>query len=269
MSITDTDFTSKYISLIEQFKKNLISSGINLSQIDRHLPAPFIPTYGKYYSESKLKIAFVGQDANYNPRLNQFFDDPEILWFSDVVNYDELDPSGYPELLNYTKGNSFWKFVLKILASVYQVDDWSNISNDWKSELNKKILGSFVHGNVYSVPNIIPDKYIDAGVNIDVVKKIKEASKIFDKLTHVINVFKPNVVLLTHWNANDDWFDVELGEPEKLDPKCVWYYFIKKTNTHLYWTKHPSGMRYSEPEEIPKIIINSMKEKGILDLSYP
>lgn len=261
-------FKDVYGQLLDQFKIKLKDNGIDYMSLPDNLPAPFIPDFGEQYEKCDFKFAFVGQDANYNYQLKNFFNYPDILKYSDIINYDSNDPTAYPEFLDYTKGNSFWKFILKFLALFYGIDDWKKLSEDWNSEQNKMIISSFVHGNVNSIPKDFPGIEKSKGVDYETWSKIKNASRVFDKLSHITDAFNPKVIILLHWHAPDEWFPEQIGNPEKFDPIKLWYYFIEDTKTHLYWTYHPSGMRNVDPDEILSSIIKSMREKEIFK-SHP
>jgi len=264
---TDKKFRDHYGLLLENFKQKLYDNSLYPEKLSENLPYPFIPDYGKFYEESKFKFAFVGQDSKYDycSGLKEFLSNTDPLKYSDILNYDLNDSESYPEFIDYTKGNSFWKFVLKFLSMFYSIDNWEDLKNNWGSDSNTKILGSFVHGNVNSIPNSPPDFNRSKGLNTELWEKIKNASKIFDNSSHIIQAFKPNVVFLFYWHAPEEWLPNARTEFEKFDPINLWYCFAKETNTHFYWTYHPSAMRNNDSDEILSAIFNSIREKKLFD----
>lgn len=260
VSNIEKEFRAVYGQLLEDFKKELIDSDIN----PENLPSPFLPDFGEYYEGSDFKFAFVGIDSKENCDLEKFLASQDPFKFSDIINYDQNNPNDYPEFLDYTKkATSFWRFVLKFLSSFYNIQEWEKLRSDWNNDVNKKILGSFVHGNVDSINSQYQREIDGKEVNHETWEKVKKASKQFDKASHIINVFKPNVILLLNWKASEDWFPEEIGEIENFDPIKIKYYFIEATKTHLYWTYHPRGMININPNDIILNIIKSIKEKKI------
>jgi len=263
---TDKKFRDHYGLLLNNFKQELDNSGIHPENISGNLPYPFIPAFGKNYEKSDFKIAFVGRDAKYDTEsgLKEFLSSFDPLKYSDLLNYDSNDPIGYPEFICYTKGKSFWRFVLNFLLLFYNKNKLSNLDNWADLKVDGEILRSFVYGNVDSVPkfeNIKEHK----GINKETWKKVEHAGEVFDNSSHLINVFKPNVILLFYWGAPEKWLPEEKTEFKKFESIKLWYCFAKGTNTHFYWTNHPSSKGYS-PKEANKVlfaIINSIKEESI------
>jgi hypothetical protein len=262
--MAETNFRMVYDELLQQFKSKLNDAGLDIKNLPPHLPAPFLPDFGSKYKTTRTKFAFIGQDSNYNTNLSPFLNDEDPLKFSDIINFNDQDPEAFPEFLHYTKGNSFWNFVLKFLALHYNIPEWNLLTTQCNNSPNAEILRSFVHGNVHSIPQGYPGLEESKGVDLATWEKVKSASKVFDKLDNIIKAFNPKVIILMYWHAPDDWFSGELGTPEKFDPIKLWYYYIESSQTHLYWTYHPSGMRNPvDPEEILSTMMNSIKEKEI------
>jgi hypothetical protein len=204
-----------------------------------NIAEPSIPAWGSEYENWEYKLAFVGMETNnqwgipngglnrwikYFP-LNSDSNKREFLKY----NNDEINDSSIWE----NGGNSiFYKFLKKFLNAFYD------------SPNSKEILKSFVYSNTNSF--VVP---ANSPKGNEAWSEIKKASKIFDKAEHIINAFKPKIIFRLYWDRdNDIYFNSYKGfldSEETVIEKEIYYYFIKETNTHIFWTRHPNYMKSS------------------------
>ncbi|MBL0200350.1 MAG: hypothetical protein IPP81_09270 [Chitinophagaceae bacterium] len=239
----DEIFIQTYQPLLEKFI-------LDLKEVNtKSLPIPFLPYYGTGYENSFYKIAFVGMETRDSTGLQEYLHEQEkqseevFYWFR-----EDLDEPFYFMDKGYTymnnSGLDFWGFILKFLAKFYGIDDWKELKN--KTHFNHaEILKSFIWGNVSSI-----ERY-EVGDRGDAKKEdynaVKLASKIFDQFNILLNVFKPNIVILLNWDAPEEWLLTGISKysgPLKIEEKSLWYYYFQDTDTHLYWTHHPRSLAF-------------------------
>ena len=109
-----------------------------------------------------------------------------------------------------------------------------------KKKENESVLRSFAWGNA----NAIERYEVTAqrqGVDYQDWHKVKTASKAFDKGGYLINVFRPDIMVITNWEAHESWLQQEtldILERHEIESH-FWYYFLPSTQTHILWTAHP------------------------------
>ena len=140
------------------------------------------------------------------------------------------------------------------ILTMYNIEYETLMTNYNEPEL-RKILGSFVHGNVNSVMRMYPG---EETVDFNHWEIVKKASCVFDKADHLLNVFQPKIILLLHYSENDfnwDWLPKDIKECfiEKLE-NDVDYYLLKNTQTHLFWSYHPSYKHFDTYGVIDTIV---------------
>lgn len=237
---------AEYQPLIESFKAQV--KGLNLNGII----GPHFPGVGECYLQSKYKFAFIGWETYGWDSLTELMqmDASQYLSITDnrLNNYDFLEWAA-----NWHA--TFWGFVTKLLARFYRVDFNELITNEQNTEL-RSILKSFIWGETNSIERFeVTGKY--EGGNQEVWSIVKEASKSFDNLNHIINSCAPNVVFIVHSGASKEYFlnDSSLSEVFGVDVSRknnvlhlqneemkYDYFYLRNTNTHLFKLPHPTWM---------------------------
>ena len=233
------DFNAVYEPLLRQFIEEI-------KDVDKeNLPIPFIPVFGEKYEKAEYRIAFVGWETRNNSDLSKFIQlaeekpDEALNYFSEVLDIeDEYNLTNYGN--NF--GTGFWNFVMKFLALFHGINDWEEIKN----QKHPDILQSFVWGNLDSIERYEVSAKARGG-RLEEWKKVKKASLIFDKASHILNVFKPKILIILMWRDDDKWLTEGMEIGKDFEEKTILedeleYYYINYTDTHVYWTKHPRGM---------------------------
>ena len=223
-------------------------------------PEPHLPIYGEYYSTSKYKIVFVGIDAAKGCSMAKYNHEDG---YSKIIQdwkeeFDELD------YLHWANKWNFWRFIFQFLSKFHNINLAELKSGE--SDNAKNILKSFVWANAMSI-----ERYDITAKGKEVIydnwKKVADAGKVFDKAENILKTFKPNILILLNWTmVPDGWFPTEIGEPEIYDPNYLKYYYLKNTNTHLYWTKHPRSLTNIGFDVIIHKILQSIRFKNIFQL---
>lgn len=238
---TDINFKRTYLPLAEKFIQQI--EGIS----KENQPEPFIPVYGDLYDQSLFKIAFVGWETRDNQTLQNFYDNFKSDPIDCLYRFKEdllMDDDGNFKFKYYGNnfGRGFWDFILRFLARFYCIHNWKELKN-WKDSGMAEILQSFIWGNVDSIERFeVTAKKL--GADETMWQKVKLASTIFDSAHTLISALRPNVMIVLHWEGSEEWltekFNIIEG-PLKMT-ETLWYYFIKDSLTHVFWTKHPIRM---------------------------
>ena len=245
-------YRSHYSSLWTEFINKIKSVDVV------NCPEPHLPVYGEFYASSSYKIAFIGLDTIGACNLEIYNKEEGHVDLLNDWKTKDFDNLGY---LNWAWKYNFWRFIFKFLSEFYNLDIYNaEVEKLRKGESDqiKEIFKSFVWGNVMSIERFeVTAK--GKGVREDNWLQIKKASVIFDKANNIVKVFSPNVMIVLYWDAPQEWFTDGFNEfkgPEILSDH-LWYYFIKDTSTHIFWTKHPRVIAQLN-HHLDKIIINDI-----------
>lgn len=271
MQQLETKTDKRFIDVYKPLMNKFVSEVNILNNID-NLPEPFIPVYGDYYDASPYKFAFVGWETRNNSSLKCFIES-----FNDVDNEclysfkEDLFPNSQGDFkFNYygnNFGRTFWDFILKFLARFYGYVDWKTLK-EYSNHQVAKILQSFIWGNVDSIERfeattIGDEKRKDKSA----YNKVKQASLVFDNCSLLIQALEPKVIIVTHWSDDESWLTNDINSfsgPEKLTD-YIWYYHLTKSDTHIFWTKHPIELSTNSIsfENSINIILKSINSKNI------
>ena len=251
-----TKYEDYYKPLWEEFFSKI-------KEVDvENCPEPHLPVYGENYSNSNFKIVFVGIDAAGSCNMAKF--NSEDGYYKIIQEWkEEFDDLGY---CYWAWKWNFWRFIFQFLGKFYDLS--IEELKKFESEKAQNILKSFVWANTLSIERF----HVTAkgkNVKYDNWEKVKNASAVFDKADNIIDTFKPNIIVLLNWtNVPDGWLPDEIGEPEKDDTIPLWYYYLKKSDTHLYWTKHPRSLTHIGFDVIIYKILQSIRTKKVFQ-SFP
>jgi hypothetical protein len=226
------------------------------------MPAIHIPIIGKSYEKSAIKIAFFGKETYGWHSFQEFmelFAGNGKEYGSTVKAYDYLVNSTKPtDYLKWTNnwGTSFWDYIFQFLTTFYKLDP-----NLLENEGYKNLLDSFIWGNTNSMERYSVTAE-GQGAEYSDWEHIKNASKIFDKAKYVLNLCKPDIMLVMDWEADEKWL---IGKVDKKHEEIYdhhWFYKMGRTN--VYWLAHP---RWIAPNigfsESINIIIKDLEKRGI------
>ncbi len=253
-----------YAPLVSQFVKSLKKSKEHYSGC----PNIFFPTCGKYYTSSKYKIAFVGWETRDTDdllgQLHAYDKGIENLLF----NY-KYTSRNFIETLSYVQecnnsGKTFWDFNLRFLGAFYRLNNWKELKGDSNNEYDV-ILKSFAWGNCDSI-----ERYEMCAGDIDWEdwNEVKQASHIFDDAKHFIHTFRPNVLIVTQFaetRGGYSWLSRSIDSvPHKLADYTE-YGFLKDSNTHVFWTYHPTYLRKvgADFDKIIRSMVDKLSDLGI------
>ena len=225
--------------LIEGFKKDINDFVDEIKDVDAtNLPEPFLPIHGADYGLVAPKIMFMGWETrNYRNLLtwaNSAKEDIEdvIFWQEEFLNHEFLK-------WRTNFGSDFWSFNLKILAKLHNIEDWRDLyRNPQKYE---RILSSFVWANTDSVERYeVTAKGL--GCKLEEYNKVKNASRRFDNMERLLDIFEPEIVIIEHWELDEPWIhrNIKYSAEEVLDEN-LWYYEVEKTRCKIFWMPHPRG----------------------------
>lgn len=242
-------FELHYEKLISEFTKKIGSLNY------KGMPEPHIPIIGSNYSKCKYKIAFYGIDTKYWHNMEEFMDvAKENPKKASVLHLEDLENM---EFLDWTNNfhTSFWDFILEFISAFYHADI-HKIRNAEYPEL----LRSFIWGNTNSIERY-DNQASDNEVPQNIYEKIKKASQIFDDSEHLIQIAKPNVMIVLNWHEDENWFINKKSDYHyyKINDH-LFYYYKRSTQTHISQTHHPRSLvkRFGFSE-----IINELMEQFV------
>src|SRR5690606_39119034 len=93
--------------------------------------------------------------------------------------------------------HQFWGFTMSLLAAIHGVQDW----NVMKRGACKEILRSFAWGNANS-EELWESTPRNSGVSFETWSAAKEAGARFDRISHILKILRPRVVIITWKNMN-------------------------------------------------------------------
>lgn len=247
---------AEYVGLIQQFKEKI--KDIN----PKGIPEPHLPVFGQKYENSKYKFVFCGMETYGWGKIENFMNrDPYESIFASDHTINNLEYLGWPKNYHAT----FWGFVLKFLSKFYHIP-FENLID--KSNLD--ILKSFIWMNANSMERyqVTAEKENADYVNWQIVK---EASKVFDDLNHVLRIANPKLVFILssgtrgeyYLNLQDYGLDVENAQDYlKLTNTDLnyQYYYRRDTGTHIFHLYHPTYMGLHSGRSIDDYIESIMAD---------
>lgn len=227
----------RYDKLTSEFIKQI--EGLDLAG----MPQPHIPVVGSEYHHAKYKLAFIGFETagwgNLKDFVENFKNKGKAEYREDQDGSKSLDNL---DCLNWRNNfhTSFWDFIFQFLANFYKVD-----VKDVREGRHPELIKSIIWGNTHAI-----ERYEVSAISQDVLQethsKIEEASRIFNNGMNMIEIAKPNVVIILNQTEkiyNPDWITSDKTDEGylKLD-NVLEYRYIRSTRTHIFWTHHPRSL---------------------------
>lgn len=228
----------EYRQIIEDFKNKIADAKKD------GLPCPHIPGVGLNYYKAKYKFAFCGIETYGWESLSDFFNQPidELIGMTDK----------YLNNLDYLKWMSndhatFWAFILKFFAKFYNIDFTKLKKGEYKD-----ILTSFVWANCNSLERYEVSSKANGAEHCD-WEFVKNSSKDFDNVNHIIDAFKPKVIFILNTKIDkENYFkDISILKDTSFENETRFiefqsnsipyiYYYDSKKGTHIFKLPHPT-----------------------------
>lgn len=252
--------------IIKKYQKSyqpIVSKFINdIKDLDVDgIPEPFLPVFGESYHSSDIKIAFCGMETNSWGELSNFINREKSSFQAKDCQWHADD---FSDVLYGKNGGlrTFWSFVTQFLAIYHASDRESIIKNDL-------IMQSFVWGNCNSIERLeVINKNLNHGkkpVQHETWAKVKDASAHFDHGKHIINIFKPDLMIITYWSPDESYLTKSMG-PVKLRKQIseyLLYMEFEETDTRVIWTAHPSYLRRLKIEKNVLSLCVKLAQHGV------
>ena len=237
----------EYAPLIETFKKEV--AGLNINGIT----GPHFPAIGECYAESKYKFAFCGMETYGWYSLESMLPMDNIEYLREIDKcIDNFEYLGWATNYHAT----FWGFVLKFFSKFFNVDFNRMRNIDDADEDIKSIMKSFIWANANAIERFGVSSE-SQGANYDNWAKVKNASKSFDDINHILNACAPRVVFIIYRNVDEKYYlnDSSLSEIYGVDESnrlnvlrlrndelMYDYLYLRNSNTHIFKMPHPTWM---------------------------
>ena len=156
------------------------------------IPELFVPSCGKYYADSLVKIAIMGKETygwgdSLYENLKDFEKGKSINSYSETYFRTE-GPSEWR--------NTFWQYFAEVLALMYDVDVNSVLEKD------SPIINSIAWNNCHAIETYDSGGVDQSKITPDEMNSIQEIA--FDagitNIDNFIDVFKPQVILYLYRN---------------------------------------------------------------------
>ena len=214
MKTIEQRYEEVYVPLLKEFGRQI--KGVKVSGI----PEPHLPAYGKDYDKTKHKIVFVGIETKGWGDMKDF---PKIL----DRKVEEILRDNISQLDVPLRPGSFWNFIRKVLAKIHQVDP---------SAIDK--LKDFAWANANSIERFSVTAKERAAIGD--WTKVKAASLVFDSAKHVVDVLKPDLMIILWWSPDATWLTKGLSAAtcRKKYDHHMWHYEVT-SGPQVIWTAHP------------------------------
>lgn len=205
----------------------------------------FVPYVFPNYRNAPLKIFYVGRDTYYWQEIELMLDafDNGNLESYLLENASAVD---LEKRLNWGNGSgAFWSFVNKLHLYIRtgQIKDLNNLTEE-----DRAILQEVGYGNVNCMELddtlFYPNKEAWNKEDFDLNKLylLRKQSKVFDHISHIINAYSPDVVIILNWDSNGDYYiegtDLIWQKELNIDSLQA-VYLPEKSRTKVIWTSHP------------------------------
>ena len=208
----------------------------------------FIPYVFPKYKNAPLKIFYVGRDSyswkNMEIMLESFDKDNLERYFSENASAVYLD-----KCLEWGNGSgAFWSFVNKLHLYIRtgQIKDLKDLTEE-----DKTILQEVGYGNVNCMELnqtlLYNEGWSVEDFDLDKLYSLRVQSKIFDKISHIIKAYTPDVVVILNW---DNYADYYLDEFNFIWQKNLFIdskqavYLSEETKTKVIWSSHPNRFKF-------------------------
>lgn len=252
-TITENKSCANWIN-IEYFKPMLekfVSENKQLCIESGYPWGLFVPYVFPNYRNAPLKIFYVGRDTYYWKEIGLMLDafDNGNLESYLLENASAVD---LETRLNW--GNSsgaYWSFVNKLHLYIRtgQIKDLNNLSTE-----DKAILQEVGYGNVncLELDQTLLKIYNQEGWPIDDIdfnklNLLRERSRVFDNISHIINAYSPDVVIILNWDNYADYYlegtDFIWQKDLNIDSIQA-VYLSEKSKTKVIWSSHPTRFKF-------------------------
>ena len=234
------------------------------------ITGPHLPGVGNCYEFAKYKFLFCGWETYGWDSLTDFVNEET---HNNVFSTDKyLNDDTF---LNWRHNDhaTFWAFVLKFISKFYHVD---------YKELTEKKYPELLHSFMWANSNSI-ERYEVSSTEApkENWEKVKNASKTFDDLNHIINSCRPKVVFILYKKVDEKYFknDKTLSETYNIDinnrhnflqlrNEGYYYCYGRNSQTHIFTLPHPRWMGlYSGIgiDQYIELLITDLKNYNVWD----
>jgi hypothetical protein len=227
----------------------------------------FLPNNAPKYYESSPKFFYVGKETkNWEPNFREMLD---LCSANNSIEYIKKQNNWIIQGKYFNEAkNPFWQTIIKLHIYLHTGEQVTNIKD--LNENQKELLKTIGWGNINSIITKEGlDQYAKEGdddydwwgnedITYNLYDKIKKASRIFDKLKFILDIYNPDIIFIFNENKKEEkdykQFIGELKitgcqETFMYDDYLI-SYNIEGYNTKIIWTKHPRYM--SNIEDIKK-----------------
>jgi hypothetical protein len=241
-------FKTQYLRLISGFVTGLGDRELS------GIPAIHIPVIGNLYEKAPVKIAFFGKETNGWGAMDQLIAEHKKSPEDAYAGLTDIDPANYLQWRN-NFGTSFWDYITLFLKTLYSLD---NAVFDGPE--GAALLASFIWGNTNAVERFEVTAQ-GTGAKYEDWEPVKNASRIFDTPRYVLDICRPDLLIVLNWDENESWLSggEKITAEEIGDHHC--YYPLPQT--HVYWTAHPRWLAQNTGfTESVRLITEDLQKRG-------
>jgi hypothetical protein len=233
----DTRYIEYYARMIQDFVNEVES--LPHPDISR-MPEPHFPLFGKNYETSALRLVIVGQDTRGWGDLREFISREKTHPGCKLKEgLEEFREQTFTEW--GTTRQSFWGFVMMMLAALHGQENWSLMKEGKMTE----VLDSFAWAecNAIELYGSTPAKL---GVPDGYWHAVRQAGERFNRFKHLVETLRPQVAIILYRGFNPDcYFEGYRHEVASKDGRLT-HYRLPDIGVDVVHAPHPGSMNRIE-----------------------
>ena len=234
-----------FLPMVSEFCNN-IQNYKGLSKI----PGLFLPHVLENYGSAERKYFYVGRDTNgwekFSKLIQQYKSSELVQYFDENNSWPNVN-----DFLEYAnnKAGGFFTFVTKLHLRLHGVNE-DVAANPELDDKYKKLLTEIGWGNINSIetPDSLKRREEWENINKDTYWAVKKYSRIFDRVTYILDIYKPDYIFIFNWDWDAEEFyfkDIKANWiKSEYDETFISTYSVDGYKTKIIWTIHPQRMSY-------------------------
>jgi hypothetical protein len=236
-----SSLTERYLAHYTPLVHDFVRTVADLEHPDiQKMPEPFLPLFGPTFETSALRLVVVGQDTLGWGDLKDFLAAETAAPGSKLT--EGLDYfSDHPFREWGATRQRFWGFTMMLLAALHGQENWELM----KQGKMREILDSFAWANGNAI-----ELYGSTAAKMNVPspywESVRKAGEPLNRLRHLVEVLKPQVVLVMYRGLNRaTYFEGYKPEVVTQDGRLT-HYYLPEQKVDVIHVPHPGSMNRIE-----------------------
>lgn len=207
----------------------------------------FLPHVLSGYSDAPKKYFYCGQDTYGWFSFDAMIDCYERGRVTDYIEENNSWPTE-DDMCEYSQNKAnFWTLVIRlhIFLNFNEIINVNEISTRQKEVLNQLGWGNL---NAIEKPSSLRNQKIWDSIDPEYYWDIKEKSRTFDALKHILDQFDPDYIFIFNWDSGKEadtfkGLNPHWNEDEYIEGVISTYTF-DQYKAKVIWCLHPNRLRY-------------------------